>query len=260
MRSRSLMGTLAGTISFSLASSAFAQDDATMMERYAKDLDLGPVSQINTVAELSDVDPDHWAFQALKSLVERYGCIEGYPSKKYLGNRPLSRYEFAAGLNACLDKVSEILAMATDPLVTKDDLAAVQRLQEEFKAELMILRGRVDVLEAKTKELEAQQFSTTTKLDGSVVMAVQGGSAGGNVQISPQTINLNGNTIPSGINGYGPQVFGNNLAGVFNGPTAGALAPFTVNGIGANPLFSGNNNINLPGSSANTTFFGRTTL
>jgi Carbohydrate-selective porin, OprB family/S-layer homology domain len=184
MRTRTLMGTLAGAISFSLASSAFAQDDAFMMERYAKDLDQGPVSQINTVAEFSDVDPNQWAFQALKSLVERYGCIEGYPSKKYLGNRPLSRYEFAAGLNSCLDKIGEQIAAATADKATKDDLAVIQRLQEEFKTELTILRGRVDTLEAKTKELEAQQFSTTTKLDGSVIMAVQGGSAGGNVRTS----------------------------------------------------------------------------
>jgi Carbohydrate-selective porin, OprB family/S-layer homology domain len=143
--------------------------------------DRANVAQVNSVAELSDVDPNSWAFQALKSLVERYGCIEGYPSKKYLGNRPLSRYEFAAGLNACLDKVSEQIAAATSNLATKDDLAAVQRLQEEFKAELTALKGRVDALEAKTKELEAQQFSTTVKLDGSAVFAVQGGGAGGDV-------------------------------------------------------------------------------
>jgi hypothetical protein len=70
------------------------------------------LSQVSSVSELSDVDPNSWAFQALKSLVERYGCIEGYPSKKYLGNRPLSRYEFAAGLNACLDKIGEQIAAA----------------------------------------------------------------------------------------------------------------------------------------------------
>jgi Carbohydrate-selective porin, OprB family len=184
MKTRTLMGALAGTISFSLASSAFAQDDTATMERYAKDLDLGPVSHINTVAELSDVDPNQWAFQALKSLIERYGCIEAYPSKKYLGNRILTRYEFAAGLNACLNKVNEVLASATDPLATKEDLAAIQRLQEEFKFELTTLRGRVDSLEAKTKELENQQISTTSKLDGSVVMGVQGGSAAGNTFIS----------------------------------------------------------------------------
>jgi hypothetical protein len=149
------------------------------------------VAQVSSVSELTDVDPNSWAFQALKSLVERYGCIEGYPSKKYLGNRPLSRYEFAAGLNACLDKVGEQIAAATSNLATKDDLATAQRLQEEFKTELATLKGRVDALEAKTKELEAQQFSTTTKLDGETVFAIAGANAGSNV-----STNNNGAFIP----------------------------------------------------------------
>jgi hypothetical protein len=141
------------------------------------------VGQVSSVSELTDVDPNSWAFQALKSLVERYGCIEGYPSKKYLGNRPLSRYEFAAGLNACLDKAGEQIAAATSNLATKDDLATVQRLLEEFHTELAVLKGRVDVLEAKTKELEAQQFSTITKLEGSEVFGLTGGGAGGDVAL-----------------------------------------------------------------------------
>ncbi len=139
------------------------------------------VSQVSSASELEDVDPNVWAFQALKSLVERYACIEGYPSKKYLGNRPLSRYEFAAGLNTCLDKIGEQLAAATDPLATKEDLAVVQRLQEEFKTELATLRGRTDALEAKTKELEANQFSTTTKLNATGVFDINGGGGGGTI-------------------------------------------------------------------------------
>ncbi|MGA7954363.1 MAG: iron uptake porin, partial [Gloeobacterales cyanobacterium] len=162
------------------------------------------VAQVSSVSELTDVDPNSWAFQALKSLVERYGCIEGYPNKKYLGNRPLSRYEFAAGLNACLDKISEQIAAAieplapkqdlsesTEPLDNREDLATVQRLQEKFKTELAILKGQVDALETKTKELDAKQFSTTTKLDGDTVFAIAGASAGNNVF----TNNI-GNSIP----------------------------------------------------------------
>jgi hypothetical protein len=142
------------------------------------------VSQVSSVSELSDVDPNQWAFQTLKLLVERYGCIEGYPNKKYLGNRPLSRYEFAAGLDACLDKVGEQIAAATSNLATKDDLAAVQRLQEEFKTELTTLKSRTDILEVKTKELEEQQFSTTTKLASTVVFGITGGGAGGDIKLS----------------------------------------------------------------------------
>ena len=80
----------------------------------------------------------------------------------------MTRYEFAAGLNACLDKVAELVTAGTSNLVKKEDLQKLQKLQEEFAAELATLRGRVDVLEARTSELESNQFSTTTKLNATV--------------------------------------------------------------------------------------------
>ncbi|MEO0541586.1 MAG: iron uptake porin, partial [Cyanobacteria bacterium P01_A01_bin.105] len=97
-------------------------------------------------------------------LVEEYGCIEGYPDRTYRGNRAMTRYEFAAGLNACLDVIIQLL-----PELPQDQLDTILRLQEEFAAELATLRGRVDTLEADVAELEANQFSTTTKLKGQVL-------------------------------------------------------------------------------------------
>jgi Carbohydrate-selective porin, OprB family len=107
-------------------------------------------------------------------LVERYGCIVGYPDQTYRGNRALTRYEFAAGLNACLDRVNELIAAATADLVKKEDMVTLQKLQEEFAAELATLRGRVDSLEVRTATLEKQQFSTTTKLRGEAIFSVSG--------------------------------------------------------------------------------------
>ncbi|NJK73192.1 MAG: iron uptake porin [Microcoleus sp. SU_5_6] len=138
----------------------------------------GEAGQVTSVSQLSDVRPTDWAFQALQSLVERYGCIAGYPDGTYRGNRAMTRYEFAAGLNACLDKINELISGSGRNLATKEDLAALQRLQEEFAAELATLRGRVDALEARTAELEANQFSTTTKLNGEVVFALTGIAGG----------------------------------------------------------------------------------
>ncbi|WP_421656115.1 iron uptake porin [Leptothermofonsia sp. ETS-13] len=135
-------------------------------------VDAGALDQVTSVSQLTDVRPTDWAFQALQSLVERYGCIVGYPDKTYRGNRALSRYEFAAGLNACMDRISELIAASTADLVKKEDLLALQKLQEEFAAELAALRGRVDQLEVRTATLEKQQFSTTTKLTGEVIFAV----------------------------------------------------------------------------------------
>ncbi|MCT0227698.1 iron uptake porin, partial [Synechococcus sp. CS-1331] len=108
-------------------------------------------NQVTSVNQFSDVQPTDWAYQALSNLVEKYGCVAGYPNGTYKGGQAMTRFEAAALLNACLDRVTEV----TDEL---------QRLMDEFKAELATLRGRVDGLEKKVGKLEAQQFSTTTKL------------------------------------------------------------------------------------------------
>ena len=135
---------------------------------------------VTSVSQLSDVKPTDWAFTALQSLVERYGCIAGYPDRTFRGKQATSRYEFAAGLNACLDKINEIISAGLADKVSKEDLATLQKLQEEFAAELATLRGRVDALDAKVEKLEAQQFSTTTKLNGEVIFSATAGSGGPN--------------------------------------------------------------------------------
>ncbi len=145
---------------------------------------------VTSVSQLSDVKPTDWSFTALQSLVERYGCIAGYPDRTFRGKQATSRYEFAAGLNACLDKINEIISAGLADKVSKEDLATLQKLQEEFAAELATLRGRVDALDAKVTKLEAQQFSTTTKLTGEVIVSATAGTAGSknsNVTLSNRT-------------------------------------------------------------------------
>jgi hypothetical protein len=117
--------------------------------------------QVTSISQFSDVQPTDWAYQALSNLIERYGCVAGYPDGTYKGGRAMTRFEAAALLNACLDRVTEV----TDEL---------KRLMAEFEKELAILKGRVDGLEAKVGELEANQFSTTTKLKGIATMVFGG--------------------------------------------------------------------------------------
>ncbi|WP_242071975.1 iron uptake porin [Nostoc sp. FACHB-110] len=133
-----------------------------------------PMAQVTSVSQLNDVQPTDWAFAALQSLVERYNCIAGYPNNQFRGDRAVSRYEFAAGMNACLDRINEIIASSTAELVTREDLATIQRLQTEYGSELATLRGRVDNLEARNAELQANQFSPTTKLNGLLIVGIQG--------------------------------------------------------------------------------------
>lgn len=135
-----------------------------------------PMGQVTNVNQLSDVSPGDWAYEALRSLVERYGCIVGYPDGTYRGNRATTRYEFAAGLNACLNQIERLIAASTDGFVRRDDLETLQRLSNEFQAELASLGTRVDALEARTALIEENQFSTTTKLFGQAIFGVQGRS------------------------------------------------------------------------------------
>ncbi|MEH2108671.1 iron uptake porin [Nostoc sp.] len=146
-----------------------AEDSLQQVSQYAQ-LDSAPVTSVN---QLSDVQLTDWAFQALQSLVERYGCIAGYPDGTFKGNRAMTRFEFATALNVCLDKVKQrIDAADITEMVNKGDLTTLQKLQEEFVTELATLRGRVDTLEPHTNQLEKQQFSTTTKLEGQLIIAV----------------------------------------------------------------------------------------
>lgn len=185
-----LVGSLSllGAVSAAVASPTFAE--TTSVSQISQTMNNDPVAQnVTSVSQLSDVKPTDWAFTALQSLVERYGCIAGYPDRTFRGKQATSRYEFAAGLNACLDKINEIISAGLADKVSKDDLATLQKLQEEFAAELATLRGRVDALDAKTAKLEAQQFSTTTKLTGEAVIAVTGAS-GSNIAGASTSTNV----------------------------------------------------------------------
>ncbi|MBE9166380.1 carbohydrate porin [Pleurocapsales cyanobacterium LEGE 06147] len=140
------------------------------IEQYSQERLEEDTNQVTNVNQLRDVSPTDWAYEALRSLVERYGCIVGYPNQTYRGNQSLSRYEFAAGLNACLNQIERLIA--SSETVAREDIETLQRLTQEFEAELATLGGRVDNLEGRVAFLEDHQFSTTSKLAGEVILAL----------------------------------------------------------------------------------------
>lgn len=211
------------------ASTSETPPDPMLIQEEQQNIDANdPLAQVTSVSQLSDVQPTDWAFQALQSLVERYGCIVGYPDSTYRGNRPLTRYEFAAGLNACLDRVNELIATATSELVRKEDLVTIQRLQEDFAGELASIRGRVDFLEANVAELEANQFSTTTKLNGLAWFNLTGATAGRRVRVEATPESING---PSAFRAAGRDASGRPFVQRVDDPsiTFSALTWLTLN-------------------------------
>ncbi len=150
-----------------------SQGSATVnqLDQYSSEGQVNSKDQITSVNDLRDVAPTDWAYEALRSLVERYGCIVGYPDRTYRGNKPLSRWEFAAGLNACMNTLERLIQ---ENSVSKEDIEKLKRLMQEFQSELAALGAKVDNLEGRVSFLENHQFSTTTKLSGEVIFSIAG--------------------------------------------------------------------------------------
>ena len=161
---------------------------STMVSASPKSNYFDSVSQITNVNQLRDVSPTDWAYEALLSLSERYGCIAGFPNNTYRGSKPLTRYEFAAGLNSCLNQIERLIAEGET--VSNRDVSTLQRLSRDFADQLKALNGKVSNLENQVANLEDDRFSTTTKLIGQAIFALNAGGFTGDRIIDP-----NGNLI-----------------------------------------------------------------
>jgi len=200
--------------------------------------------QVTSISQFSDVKPTDWAYQALSNLIERYGCVAGYPGGTYKGGRAMTRFEAAALLNACLDRVSEV----TDEL---------KKLMAEFEKELAVLKGRVDGLEAKVGVLEAQQFSTTTKLKGIAKMTLGGATYGSNNYVAAQANLVNANARAIAANNAAATQRANAVAGGLNAAQALAAIPVPVTQIPLTNALSFNYDVLL---NLDTSFTGKDLL
>ena len=134
------------------------------------------LAQQTSVDELSDVKPTDWAYQALKSLIERYGVITGLPDGTFKGDRAVSRYEFASGLAATLDhRVGDLISGSISDSYILQDRITLRRLEKEYSQALKDLRTRLNDLESRSAELQDNQFSTTTKLKGQQIVGLTDG-------------------------------------------------------------------------------------
>ena len=110
----------------------------------------------------------------MKSLIEKYDVKLGLPDGTFRGNRAVTRYEFAAGLAATLDKVNELIATTNDRYILQDRIT-LRRLEKEYRQALQDLRTRLDDIDSRSSELQANQFSTTTKLKGQQIVGLTDG-------------------------------------------------------------------------------------
>ena len=111
------------------------------------------LASVTRVSELVDVDPNVWAYKALKELVEKYDVLEGYPDNTFRGNKPATRYELAQALY----EVLKVVDIAKNP----EDAPVVKRLDDEYAKELADIRNRVAALEGRVSALENSEATTT---------------------------------------------------------------------------------------------------
>ncbi|QLE58394.1 iron uptake porin [Nostoc sp. TCL26-01] len=176
MQNKIALLLLSGVVTLGVVNPVLAENlNADLAAELTPENDM---AQVTSVSQLSDVQPNDWAFVALQSLVERYGVIAGYADGTFQGNRAMTRYEFAAGLNAALDKINQLIASGVTDKIDQSDLETIKKLQTEFAPELTTLRSRIDTLEARSTTIASQQFSTTVALGGQAIFGVATGFGG----------------------------------------------------------------------------------
>jgi len=161
---------------------------------------MSPAQAITSVDELSDVNHNHWAFEALQDLVEKYDVIEGYPDKTFRGNKMPTRWEMAAALNALMRSVGRDLARLGAEKANKSDLQTLARLQEEFKDELSALNSRTTALEARASSIEAKNEEQDVRLSLLEKTQIHGDvSFGGLADIGANGVHNEGNRSGDGF-------------------------------------------------------------
>lgn len=177
----------------------YTTESTTATEQYTPYLEKSnqyipnTLAQVTPVSQLVDIKNTDWSLKALKSLIERYGVVADNFDNTLRGDQSVTRYEFAALLNATINRLNELIAKENADLIREEDLSTIQRLQSEFARELTTLQKRVGNLEVKTSQLAAQQFSTIIKLRGEVIFAISG--ANGDAQANDDDEEVDENLI-----------------------------------------------------------------
>lgn len=131
------------------------------------------------VREFVDVAPDDWAYQALQRLREQYQCLEGDREGQFDGARSLTRYEFAAGLNQCLQAIESRFAALNEAIAIEAETGqTIQTLQRDFARELADFSRDTELLETRVERVSNQQFSTTTVMGGEAIFSLVGATGG----------------------------------------------------------------------------------
>ncbi|MBO9541816.1 S-layer homology domain-containing protein [bacterium] len=132
-------------------------------------------------AQLIDLAPNHWAYGAIQSLVDKYRVMGGYPDMTFRGQKAVSRYELAAVLAQVMNRFDSLEGKGIP--ATPSDAKMVERLKDEFRVELLDLHKRLVSVEQKTTALESAVRDLKNNAGGSGKVS---GNVGVTIQDDPQ--------------------------------------------------------------------------
>jgi hypothetical protein len=117
--------------------------------------------------EFADVPLGHWAYPALQKLAQA-GILEGYPpTGNYIGNRSMTRYEFAVAIARLLDRIpgTQTIPPAVTPYNDAELRGRIERL--EIRPVPDVTRAQVnDLIDALRREFADEISRINGRLDG----------------------------------------------------------------------------------------------
>lgn len=102
--------------------------------------------------KISDLSPSHWAYQAVKKLVDA-GYLQLYDDGTFRGNYPVDRYTLASVVAKVLVEMGE---GSTE--TSKEDIELIRKLSNEFRSELVMLTMKNKALEERLAKIEESKL------------------------------------------------------------------------------------------------------
>uniref|UniRef100_UPI00286A9028 iron uptake porin n=1 Tax=Chamaesiphon sp. OTE_20_metabat_361 TaxID=2964689 RepID=UPI00286A9028 len=174
--------------------------------------------QIEQATQAAEIRPGDWAYQTLQTLSAKYSCGNTPTGNQVLSReefatslngcvqsieqlvarrkprRAIKKRRVAPA--PTIEAAPEVVAPPPEPApapvappepepveaaeaaVTQQDLDRLKGLIQSFSAELQGVDSRLQVAEEKVTKLQAQSFSTTTKLNGEAIIGISGFNTG----------------------------------------------------------------------------------
>jgi hypothetical protein len=108
-------------------------------------------SGLALAANPADVPPDHWAYQAVKQLIDQ-GYLQLYQDQTFKGDQPVDRYTLAS----VVVKILKEIASGGSP-TSRDDVTVLRKLTSELRQELVKIIADTGTYSSDTKEMKKKE-------------------------------------------------------------------------------------------------------